>query len=119
VTEDVEADGQRQRRRGQQRGGEVRRGEEVADEAGGEERVGQARERRRGRGRETADGCGQTRRHCGARCRTDCSCDGKRTPEIFRQEVYFAPDRNFAGFYQSGGGVLLLRPRARRRHAVK
>jgi hypothetical protein len=36
-----------------------------------------------------------------------------------RRGVYFAPDRNFAGFYHFGGGVLLLRPRARRRHAVR
>ena len=33
--EDVEVDGERERRRGQQRGRQVRRGEEVAGEAGG------------------------------------------------------------------------------------
>ena len=48
--EDVEVDGERERRRGQQRGRQVRRGEKVACEAGGEERVGEAGQRRGGRG---------------------------------------------------------------------
>lgn len=50
VAEDVEADGERQRRGGQERGRDVRRGEEVVGKAGGEERVREVGERRRGRG---------------------------------------------------------------------
>ena len=48
VAEDVEVDGERQRRRGQQRGRQVRRGKEVGRKAGGEERVGEAGEGRGG-----------------------------------------------------------------------
>ena len=48
MAEDVEADGERQRRGGQERGRDVRRGEEVVREAGGEERVREVGERRRG-----------------------------------------------------------------------
>ena len=62
MAEDVEVDGERQRRRGQQRGRQVRRGKEVGRKAGGEERVGEAGERRgggRGRKPAAADGSGQ------------------------------------------------------------
>lgn len=58
VAEDVEADGERQRRGGQERRREVRRGEEVVCEACGEERVREIRERRGDRG-EAADGSGR------------------------------------------------------------